>query len=164
MHAYIEVPADTSAEFGLAQLMLAEHGPTGVVLLIIALLVWKVVVPGLQAAGKMLRDFFDHSLKQGAENNTELKALRESMTEMKAVVAAGDEHTRRELESVRHSLEAALAATTAHVKSHDRELETIRTKQGEHERRLIGLELQAGNSGVYRHPHTPPSPPSTPVQ
>ena len=160
MHASIEVPAD-SPELNLAQLMLAEHGPAGVVLLLVALLVWKVVIPGVHAAGKMFREFFDHHLKQGAENNAELKALRESMTEVKAAVVTGDERVRHELEGMHRSLEANLAATTAHVKEHDREIEAIKSRQGEHERRLIGLELHAGNSGVFRHPQSPPPPPAS---
>ena len=95
----------------------------------------------------------------GAENNAELKALRESMTEVKAAVVTGDERVHHEPGYAPQP--GGLAATTAHVKEHDRG--SKRSSRGrEHERRLIGLKTTRATvvcSAIRNHHRHRPHPP-----
>lgn len=147
MLALMEVPGDP--EMGLLQVMLAEHGPGGVITLLVVLFVWKVAIPGLNAAGKMARDLFDQHLKQGAMTLDRLSAVE-------AAIKANDAHTGLKLDGVQKGLETFSSTATAHLRIHDREIESLKGVSDDHAHRIRGLELHAGNSGVYQRPRPPP--------
>ena len=148
MLAYVEVPGDP--EMGLLQVMLAEHGPGGVITLLVVLFVWKVAIPGLNAAGKMARELFDQHLKQGGE-------VLERLASLEGAVKAGDVHNATKLDSMQRGLESSLGAQSAHMRVHDREIENLKSGFDGHEHRLRAVEgHQSGNSGVYRR-SPPPS-------
>lgn len=146
MLAFLEVPGDP--EMGLLQVMLAEHGPGGVVTVLLVLFVWKVVIPGLHAAGKMARELFDQHLKQGA-------ATLERLASVETAIKASDAHTAAKLDGVQRGLESSLSTQSAHMRVHDREIEGLKSVSDGHEHRIRGLELHAGNSGVYQRPRAP---------
>lgn len=145
MLAYMEVPGDP--EMGLLQVMLAEHGPGGVITLLVVLFVWKVAIPGLNAAGKMACELFDQHLKQGGE-------VLERLASLEGAVKAGDRHNADKLDGMQKGLESFSGAANAHLRVHDREIESLKSVVDTHGHHIRELQ-HAGNSGVYRRP-TPP--------
>ena len=144
MLAFMEVPGDP--EMGLLQVMLAEHGPGGVITLLVVLFVWKVAIPGLNAAGKMARELFDQHLKQGGE-------VLERLASLEGAIKAGDVHNAAKLDSMQKGLEASLGTATAHMRVHDREIENLKQGFDGHEHRIRAVEMHhSGNSGVYKRP------------
>jgi hypothetical protein len=145
MLALMEVPGDP--EMGLLQVMLAEHGPGGVITILVVVFIWKVAIPGLNAAGKMARELFDQHLKQGGE-------VLERLASLESAVKAGDVHNAAKLDSMQRGLEASLGAATAHMRVHDREIENLKQGFDGHEHRIRAVEL-THNSGAYKRPPPP---------
>jgi hypothetical protein len=149
--AFLEGTGDP--ELGLLQVMIAEHGPGGLITILVAVFVWKVAIPGLQAAGKMARDLFNQHLEQGAKTLERLASLE-------TAVKAGDAHNAAKLDSVQRGLENSLGAAISHMHTHDREIESLKLASDGHEHRIRGVELQLsrGDAGAYRRPKTLPPP------
>ena len=140
------VEATGDPEMGLLQVMLAEHGPGGLLAIIVGVLVWKLMIPGLRAAGAMARQLFEQHLKQGAETLERLASLE-------GAVKAGDAHNASKLDGVQRGLESSLSTQTAHIRTHDREIESLKSGFDGHEHRIRAVELHhSGNSGVFRRP------------
>ena len=147
MLAFIEVPGDP--EMGLLQVMLAEHGPGGLITLLVALFAWKIVFPALKAVGTNAQALFDQHLKQGAQMN-------ERLASVETAVKAGDTHNAAKLDSLQKGLETSLSTATAHMRVHDREIESLKQGFDGHEHRIRAVELHhSSNSGVYPRPRPP---------
>jgi hypothetical protein len=141
----IQVPGG-GEDLGLLQIMLAEHGPSGVFYMIVALLVWKVAVPTLKAIGEAAQTLFKKHLEQGEKSLERLASLETAFKD-------ADKHTTVKLEAIRQSVDASNATVAGNLRVHDREIADLKSAHGEHEHRIRGLETLAGNSGVYRRPH-----------
>lgn len=148
--AFLQVPAAGGEELGLLQIMLAEHGPSGVFYSLVALIVWKLVIPALKGVGEAAQALFKKHLEQGAESLERLASLESAFKE-------SDKHNTVKLEAIRQSVEASNATIATNLRVHDREIADLKAGHGEHEHRIRGLELHvgAGNSGVFRRPPAP---------
>lgn len=148
MRQMVEVP-DVPDGYDLTSLMLAEHGPTGVLLIGVGLLLWKVVLPILQQVMKNAQELFNQLLNQSKQNNEQLARLEVAVTK-------SDEGNRAAVASLRDSFDASTRAISSRLEKHEAVLRGVELGHVDHEHRIRGLEAQAGGSGVYRRP-APPS-------